>query len=75
MLTNNNFVSLSLSSGMGQAAQAGQFNPVEVKQEPVDGASAAPQESIQEHSLDLSKKDHRYPIILPPQLMPKPALP
>ncbi|XP_056304818.1 zinc finger protein castor homolog 1 isoform X2 [Danio aesculapii] len=42
-------------AGMGQA---GQFNPVEVKQEPADGASAASQESIQEHSLDLSKKDH-----------------
>lgn len=40
-------------AGMGQA---GQFNPVEVKQEPVDGAAS--QESIQEHSLDLSKKDH-----------------
>lgn len=47
---------------MGQPAQAGRFNPVEVKQEPVDGTS---QDSIQEHSLDLSKKDHRYPIILP----------
>ncbi len=47
---------------MGQPAQAGRFNLVKVKQEPVDGAS---QESIQEHSLDLSKKDHRYPIMLP----------
>ncbi|TRY98476.1 hypothetical protein DNTS_016628 [Danionella cerebrum] len=43
--------------GMGQPAQAGQFNPVEVKQEPVDGASSG-QNSIQEQSLDLSKKDH-----------------
>ncbi|XP_050953413.1 zinc finger protein castor homolog 1 isoform X5 [Labeo rohita] len=45
-------------AGMGQPAQAGRFNPVEVKQEPMDGASAASQESVQEHSLDLSKKDH-----------------
>ncbi|XP_073679036.1 zinc finger protein castor homolog 1 isoform X3 [Garra rufa] len=45
-------------AGMGQPAQTGRFNPVEVKQEPLDGASAASQESIQEHSLDLSKKDH-----------------
>lgn len=50
---------------MGQSAQAGRFNPVEVKQEPVDSAPAASQDSVQEHSLDLSKKDHRYPIILP----------
>ncbi|XP_067228175.1 zinc finger protein castor homolog 1 isoform X7 [Chanodichthys erythropterus] len=45
-------------AGMGQSAQAGRFNPVEVKQEPVDSTSAAPQDSVQEHSLDLSKKDH-----------------
>ncbi|XP_043080310.1 zinc finger protein castor homolog 1 isoform X4 [Puntigrus tetrazona] len=45
-------------AGMGQPAQTGRFNPVEVKQEPVDSASAASQESVQEHSLDLSKKDH-----------------
>uniref|UniRef100_A0A8C1BGP7 Castor zinc finger 1 n=1 Tax=Cyprinus carpio carpio TaxID=630221 RepID=A0A8C1BGP7_CYPCA len=57
--------SSNLDAGMGQPAQAGRFNPVEVKQEPVDGAPSASQESIQEHSLDLSKKDHRYPIILP----------
>uniref|UniRef100_A0A9J7YGX4 Castor zinc finger 1 n=1 Tax=Cyprinus carpio carpio TaxID=630221 RepID=A0A9J7YGX4_CYPCA len=50
--------SSNLDAGMGQPAQAGRFNPVEVKQEPVDGAPSASQESIQEHSLDLSKKDH-----------------
>lgn len=50
---------------MGQQTQAGRFNPVEVKQEPADSALTAPQDSVQEHSLDLSKKDHRYPIILP----------
>ncbi|XP_059384030.1 zinc finger protein castor homolog 1-like isoform X2 [Carassius carassius] len=50
--------SINLDEGMGQPAQTGRFNPVEVKQEPVDGASAASQESVQEHSLDLSKKDH-----------------
>uniref|UniRef100_A0A673NLQ2 Zinc finger protein castor homolog 1-like n=1 Tax=Sinocyclocheilus rhinocerous TaxID=307959 RepID=A0A673NLQ2_9TELE len=44
---------------------AGRFNLVEVKQEPADGASVASQETVQEHSLDLSKKDHRYPIIHP----------
>ncbi|XP_062872083.1 zinc finger protein castor homolog 1 [Trichomycterus rosablanca] len=34
------------------------FNPVQVKQEPVDAASAGSHESMQEHSLDLSKKEH-----------------
>lgn len=64
MLTNANF--LFFSSGIGHAAQAVRFNPVEVKQEPMDCASGASQDSVQEHSLDLSKKDHRYPIILRP---------
>ncbi|XP_026055841.1 zinc finger protein castor homolog 1 isoform X4 [Carassius auratus] len=50
--------SINLDEGMGQPTQTSRFNPVEVKQEPVDGASAASQESVQEHSLDLSKKDH-----------------
>ncbi|XP_072553100.1 zinc finger protein castor homolog 1 isoform X1 [Salminus brasiliensis] len=45
-------------AGNGQQAQAGRFNPVQVKQEPMDGTSGASQESMQEHSLDLSKKDH-----------------
>uniref|UniRef100_A0AAR2K267 C2H2-type domain-containing protein n=1 Tax=Pygocentrus nattereri TaxID=42514 RepID=A0AAR2K267_PYGNA len=44
-------------TGNGQQAQAGRFNPVQVKQEPMDGTSGASQESMQEHSLDLSKKD------------------
>lgn len=64
MLTNNNFVvALSLSgfsSGNGLAgSSASLFNLVQVKQEPVDHTSGASQDSIQEHSLDLSKKDHR----------------
>ncbi|XP_016129418.1 zinc finger protein castor homolog 1-like isoform X1 [Sinocyclocheilus grahami] len=45
-------------AGMWQPAHAGRFNLVEVKQEPADGASVASQETVQEHSLDLSKKDH-----------------
>ncbi|XP_059397302.1 zinc finger protein castor homolog 1 isoform X4 [Carassius carassius] len=45
-------------AGMGQPAQAGWFNQVEVKQEPADGASAASQDTVQEHSLDLSKKEN-----------------
>lgn len=45
-------------TGNGHSASAGQFNLVQVKQEPVDSASGASQDSAQEHSLDLSKKDH-----------------
>ncbi|XP_026187451.1 zinc finger protein castor homolog 1 isoform X2 [Mastacembelus armatus] len=45
-------------TGNGQPTSANQFNLVQVKQEPVDGNSGAPQDSTQEHSLDLSKKDH-----------------
>ncbi|XP_057219298.1 zinc finger protein castor homolog 1 isoform X4 [Triplophysa rosa] len=45
-------------AGIGQAAQMVRFKPVEVKQEPMDCASGASQDSVQEHSLDLSKKDH-----------------
>ncbi|XP_053096558.1 zinc finger protein castor homolog 1 isoform X2 [Pangasianodon hypophthalmus] len=45
-------------TGNGQQAQASRFNPVQVKQEPMDSTSGPPQESMQEHSLDLSKKDH-----------------
>nr|XP_055045398.1 zinc finger protein castor homolog 1 isoform X2 [Misgurnus anguillicaudatus] len=49
----------NLDAGIGQSAQQpARFNPVEVKQEPVDGTSGASQESFQEHSLDLSKKDN-----------------
>lgn len=65
MLTNNNFVfscllCVSWSSGNGQPASASQYNLVQVKQEPVDTNPGASQDSTQEHSLDLSKKDHRY---------------
>ncbi|XP_066546513.1 zinc finger protein castor homolog 1 isoform X3 [Amia ocellicauda] len=45
-------------TGNGQSASAGRFNLVQVKQEPVDATSGASQDSLQEHSLDLSKKDH-----------------
>ncbi|XP_076132182.1 zinc finger protein castor homolog 1 isoform X4 [Alosa pseudoharengus] len=48
----------NLDTGNGLPAAANQFNLVHVKQEPVDGASGASQDSVQEHSLDLSKKDH-----------------
>ncbi|XP_076019583.1 zinc finger protein castor homolog 1 isoform X1 [Genypterus blacodes] len=45
----------SLDTGSGhQPASASQFRLVQVKQEPLD----ASQDSTQEHSLDLSKKDH-----------------
>ncbi|XP_074538015.1 zinc finger protein castor homolog 1 isoform X5 [Halichoeres trimaculatus] len=44
--------------GNGQPSSASQFNLVQVKQEPVDANSGASQDSTQEHSLDLSKKDH-----------------
>ncbi|NXJ13211.1 CASZ1 protein, partial [Odontophorus gujanensis] len=49
------------AAGNGQAAPPGRFNPVQVKQEPAEAmgsSSAAGQESLQEHSLDLSVKDH-----------------
>ncbi|XP_062248200.1 zinc finger protein castor homolog 1 isoform X5 [Platichthys flesus] len=46
--------------GNGQPCSASQFNLVQVKQEPMDGHSGASHDSAQEHSLDLSKKDHRY---------------
>ncbi|XP_045552092.1 zinc finger protein castor homolog 1 isoform X4 [Salmo salar] len=46
-------------TGNGLAgSSASLFNLVQVKQEPVDHTSGASQDSIQEHSLDLSKKDH-----------------
>ncbi|NXC39972.1 CASZ1 protein, partial [Penelope pileata] len=53
--------SVALEAGNGQAAAPGRFNPVQVKQEPAEAmgsSSAAGQESLQEHSLDLSVKDH-----------------
>uniref|UniRef100_A0A493T788 Castor zinc finger 1 n=1 Tax=Anas platyrhynchos platyrhynchos TaxID=8840 RepID=A0A493T788_ANAPP len=49
------------AAGNGQAAAPGRFNPVQVKQEPVEAmgsSSGTGQESLQEHSLDLSVKDH-----------------
>ncbi|KAM9855614.1 zinc finger protein castor homolog 1 [Aulostomus maculatus] len=45
-------------TGNGQPASASQFNLVQVKQEPMDATSGASQDSTQEHSLDLSKKDN-----------------
>ncbi|XP_029910824.1 zinc finger protein castor homolog 1 isoform X7 [Myripristis murdjan] len=45
-------------TGNGQPASASRFNLVHVKQEPVDATTGASQDSMQEHSLDLSKKDH-----------------
>uniref|UniRef100_H3DCI7 Castor zinc finger 1 n=1 Tax=Tetraodon nigroviridis TaxID=99883 RepID=H3DCI7_TETNG len=50
--------SSSAEIGNGQPASASQFNLVQVKQEPADCNPVAPQDSAQEHSLDLSKKDH-----------------
>uniref|UniRef100_A0A8V5H252 Uncharacterized protein n=1 Tax=Melopsittacus undulatus TaxID=13146 RepID=A0A8V5H252_MELUD len=49
------------AAGNGQPAAPGRFNPVQVKQEPAEAmgsSSATSQESLQEHSLDLSVKDH-----------------
>uniref|UniRef100_A0A8B9T9L4 Castor zinc finger 1 n=1 Tax=Anas platyrhynchos TaxID=8839 RepID=A0A8B9T9L4_ANAPL len=46
------------AAGNGQAAAPGRFNPVQVKQEPVEAmgsSSGTGQESLQEHSLDLSQ--------------------
>ncbi|XP_031701427.1 zinc finger protein castor homolog 1 isoform X3 [Anarrhichthys ocellatus] len=48
----------NLHLGNGQPASASHFNLVQVKQEPMDVNSGATQDSTQEHSLDLSKKDH-----------------
>ncbi|KAK1159535.1 hypothetical protein AOXY_G22267 [Acipenser oxyrinchus oxyrinchus] len=45
-------------TGIGQQALPGRFNLVQVKQEPMDGTTEASQDSMQEQSLDLSKKDH-----------------
>ncbi|XP_010575632.1 PREDICTED: zinc finger protein castor homolog 1 [Haliaeetus leucocephalus] len=53
--------SVALEAGNGQPAAPGRFNPVQVKQEPVEAmgsSSATSQDSLQEHSLDLSVKDH-----------------
>ncbi|KAM6924739.1 zinc finger protein castor homolog 1 isoform 5-T6 [Xenentodon cancila] len=45
-------------TGNGHPASSSQFNLVQVKQEPMDNNSGVSQDSTQEHSLDLSKKDH-----------------
>ncbi|XP_077595440.1 zinc finger protein castor homolog 1 isoform X2 [Stigmatopora nigra] len=45
-------------AGSGQPVSVNQFNLAQVKQEPGDAISGASQESTQEHSLDLSKKDN-----------------
>ncbi|XP_075762540.1 zinc finger protein castor homolog 1 isoform X2 [Pelodiscus sinensis] len=53
--------SMALEAGNGQLIAPGRFNPAQAKQEPVESAvssSTASQESLQEHSLDLSVKDH-----------------
>ncbi|KYO31487.1 zinc finger castor-like protein 1 isoform D [Alligator mississippiensis] len=53
--------SMALEAGNGQPTTPSRFNPVQVKQEPAESlgsSSAATQESLQEHSLDLSVKDH-----------------
>ncbi|KAM9343570.1 zinc finger protein castor homolog 1 isoform 3-T3 [Pholidichthys leucotaenia] len=50
--------SSSPDTGNGQPSSASQFSLVQVKQEPVEANSGASQDSAQEHSLDLSKKDH-----------------
>ncbi|XP_043355888.1 zinc finger protein castor homolog 1 isoform X5 [Dermochelys coriacea] len=53
--------SMALEAGNGQLMTPCRFNPVQVKQEPVESvvsSSLATQDSLQEHSLDLSVKDH-----------------
>ncbi|CAL8369352.1 unnamed protein product [Lota lota] len=47
-------------TGSGQPPSASRFNLVQVKQEPMDGGplGVPHSDSMQEHSLDLSKKDH-----------------
>ncbi|NXV35475.1 CASZ1 protein, partial [Rissa tridactyla] len=53
--------SVAVEAGNGQPAAPGRFNPVQVKQEPAEAmgsSSATSQDSLQEHSLDLSVKDH-----------------
>ncbi|XP_047223934.1 zinc finger protein castor homolog 1 isoform X5 [Girardinichthys multiradiatus] len=45
-------------TGNGQPGLASQFNLVQVKQEPADANSGTSQDTQQEQSLDLSKKDH-----------------
>ncbi|KAM9829592.1 zinc finger protein castor homolog 1 isoform X5 [Syngnathus typhle] len=45
-------------AGSRQPMSVNQFNLAQVKQEPVEVISGASQESTQEHSLDLSKKDN-----------------
>uniref|UniRef100_A0A452HBA6 C2H2-type domain-containing protein n=1 Tax=Gopherus agassizii TaxID=38772 RepID=A0A452HBA6_9SAUR len=53
--------SMALEAGNGQLMTPSRFNPVQMKQEPVESvvsSSPATQDSLQEHSLDLSVKDH-----------------
>ncbi|XP_057712725.1 zinc finger protein castor homolog 1 isoform X3 [Corythoichthys intestinalis] len=45
-------------AGSGQPVSVSQFNLAQVKQEPAEATAGASQESTQEHSLDLSKKDN-----------------
>ncbi|XP_074874273.1 zinc finger protein castor homolog 1 isoform X7 [Carettochelys insculpta] len=53
--------SMVLEAGNGQLMTPGRFNPVQVKQDTLESAvssSTASQDSSQEHSLDLSVKEH-----------------
>ncbi|XP_063064972.1 zinc finger protein castor homolog 1 isoform X2 [Engraulis encrasicolus] len=49
----------NMDTGNGLPSSMGQYNLVQVKQEPLDGPSGGSSgDSVQEHSLDLSKKEH-----------------
>ncbi|XP_063173662.1 zinc finger protein castor homolog 1 isoform X3 [Candoia aspera] len=53
--------SVAVEAGDGQPTTPGRFNPTQMKQEAAENpssGSAAAQDSLQEHSLDLSVKDH-----------------
>ncbi|XP_039611544.1 zinc finger protein castor homolog 1 isoform X3 [Polypterus senegalus] len=47
----------SVETGNGLQGSVARFNLVQVKQEPLDGSTATSQDSLQEKSLDLSKKE------------------
>ncbi|XP_060114911.1 zinc finger protein castor homolog 1 isoform X7 [Heteronotia binoei] len=53
--------SVAVEAGNGQLTTLGRFNPAQIKQETTESpgsASTVTQDSLQEHSLDLSVKDH-----------------
>ncbi|XP_077167632.1 zinc finger protein castor homolog 1 isoform X3 [Paroedura picta] len=53
--------SVAVEAGNGQLTTPGRFNPAQIKQEATESpgsTSTATQDSLQEHSLDLSVKDH-----------------